>query len=83
MNRPLTYSVQGYEPFEALLPGRHFNSGASRYLFQAQEHDDEINGGAGTSYAYEYRMHDPRIGRFWSVDPLAAKYAYNSPYAFS
>jgi len=28
-------------------------------------------------------MHDPRIGRFFSVDPLAAKYPQNSPYAFS
>ncbi len=28
-------------------------------------------------------MHDPRLGRFFSVDPLAADYAYNSPYAFS
>jgi hypothetical protein len=28
-------------------------------------------------------MHDPRIGRFFAVDPLAAKYPWNSPYAFS
>jgi hypothetical protein len=28
-------------------------------------------------------MHDPRVGRFFAVDPLAAKYPYNSPYAFS
>jgi hypothetical protein len=28
-------------------------------------------------------MHDPRIGRFFVVDPLAAKYPYNSTYAFS
>ena len=28
-------------------------------------------------------MHDPRIGRFFAVDPLAFKYPYNSPYAFS
>jgi len=27
-------------------------------------------------------MHDARIGRFFARDPLAAKYAYNSPYAF-
>ncbi|MBL7832867.1 MAG: hypothetical protein JNK18_02890 [Cyclobacteriaceae bacterium] len=34
-------------------------------------------------YQYEYRMHDPAIGRFGSVDPLSEKYYYNSPYAFS
>lgn len=28
-------------------------------------------------------MHDPRIGRFFAVDPLAAQYPHNSPYAFS
>ena len=28
-------------------------------------------------------MHDPRIGRFLSIDPLASKYPYYSTYAFS
>jgi hypothetical protein len=28
-------------------------------------------------------MHDPRLGRFLSVDPLSASYPWNSPYAFS
>lgn len=28
-------------------------------------------------------MHDPRVGRFFAVDPLASKYPHNSPYAFS
>lgn len=28
-------------------------------------------------------MHDPRLGRFFAVDPLAAKYPWNSNYAFS
>jgi len=28
-------------------------------------------------------MHDARIGRFLSIDPLARKYPWNSPYAFS
>jgi RHS repeat-associated protein len=54
----------------------------TRYLFQAQEMDDEIKG-EGNSVNYKYRMHDPRLGRFFSVDPLAAKYPHNSPYAFS
>jgi RHS repeat-associated protein len=53
-----------------------------KYGFQGQEKDDEIKG-AGNSLNYEYRMHDPRIGRFLSIDPLAKKYPHNSPYAFS
>jgi hypothetical protein len=32
---------------------------------------------------YEFRMHDSRVGRFFSKDPLFKKYPYNSPYAFS
>lgn len=28
-------------------------------------------------------MEDSRVGRFWSNDPLAAKYSWNSPYAFA
>jgi hypothetical protein len=28
-------------------------------------------------------MHDPRVGRFFAVDPLAGKYPWNSTYAFS
>jgi hypothetical protein len=28
-------------------------------------------------------MHDPALGRFMVVDPLAEDYYYNSPYAFS
>lgn len=54
-----------------------------RFGFQGQEKDDEIHGASGTSINYKYRMHDPRIGRFLSLDPLAPKYPHNSPYAFS
>ena len=73
----------GYDAFGSLLPGRNYSSGSYRYLFQGQEHDDEINGAPGTSYAFEYRMHDSRIGRFLSIDPLFNQYPYYSPYAFS
>src|SRR5690554_141979 len=53
-----------------------------RYGFQSQERDDEIKG-RGNSYNYTYRMHDTRLGRFFAVDPLSAKYPWNSSYAFS
>jgi RHS repeat-associated protein len=54
----------------------------TRYLFQAQEMDDEIKG-EGNSVNYKYRMHDPRLGRFFSADPLASKYPHNGTYNFS
>jgi RHS repeat-associated protein len=53
-----------------------------RYGFQGQEKDDEVKG-KGNSINYKYRMHDPRLGRFFAVDPLAPSYPWNSPYAFS
>ncbi len=53
-----------------------------RFGFQKQEKDDEIYG-KGNAYYFKFREHDARIGRFWSVDPLAAKYPYWTPYQFS
>lgn len=76
-------SAQGYEAFGSLLPGRNYSSGSYRYLFQGQEHDDELYGSEGTSYAFEYRIHDARVGRFLSIDPLTAKYPYMTPYQFA
>jgi hypothetical protein len=35
------------------------------------------------SVSYKYRVEDARLGRFFSVDPLTAKYPWNSNYAFS
>lgn len=65
------------------MPTRHGNVGDKyRYGFQGQEKDDEVKG-EGNSVNYKYRMHDPRIGRFFAIDPLAPKYPHNSPYAFS
>lgn len=72
-----------YYPFGMTLPGRNETDGGNyRYGFQGQEMDDEVKG-EGNSVNYKYRMHDPRIGRFFAVDPLAPQYAHNSTYAFS
>ncbi len=53
-----------------------------RFGFQGQLLDDDIKGD-GNSVNYKYRMHDPRVGRFFAIDPLSPKYPHNSPYAFS
>lgn len=66
-----------------MMPGRNFN--ASNYVFgyQGQLKTDEVYG-SGMLYSYEFRESDPRLGgQFWSIDPLAPKYAGWSPYAFS
>jgi RHS repeat-associated protein len=65
-----------------LVPNRTGSSTAYRYGFQGQEKDDELKG-EGNSLNFKYRMHDPRVGRFFSVDPLTKQYPWYSPYSFS
>lgn len=55
-------------------------TGTYRFTFQGMEQDDEVNGSTGTSYTTEFRQYDPRVGRWLSVDPLAATFPYQSPY---
>jgi thymidylate synthase len=65
------------------MPGRHGSVGDSyRYGFQNQEGDPEVKG-EGNSVNYSFRMHDPRLGRFFAIDPLTNEFPWNSPYAFS
>jgi RHS repeat-associated protein len=65
-----------------LVPRRNGSLESYKYGFQGQEKDDEIKG-EGNSLNYTFRMHDPRVGRFLSLDPLSPQYPNNSPYAFS
>ena len=75
-------SASDYSPFGVLLDGRSMQKMGYRYSFQGQEHDDEVKGD-GNSVNYKYRMHDPRVGRFFVIDPLAKKYPWYTPYQFS
>jgi RHS repeat-associated protein len=75
-------NISDYSPFGVGLDGRTMSSDSYRYGFQAQEGDDEVKG-EGNSVNFKYRMHDPRLGRFFAVDPLAFEFPHNSPYAFS
>jgi RHS repeat-associated protein len=64
-----------------VLEGRTYTAESGyRYGFQAQEEDTELWEGAVN---YKYRVEDPRLGRFFSVDPLIKRYAYYSSYSFS
>jgi len=70
-----TYASTDYVP-------AYGNENDYRYGFQGQEMDDEVKG-KGNSVNYKYRMHDPRIGRFFARDPLAPKYPWYTPYQFT
>jgi len=70
-----------YYPYGMLLDNRNGSSNY-RFGFQGQVKDDEVKG-ENNSVNYKYRINDPRLGRFFAVDPLSAKYPYNSTYGFS
>jgi RHS repeat-associated protein len=57
--------------------------GPYRYGFNGKEKDPEGMGGGQTTYDYGFRIYNPAIGRFLSVDPLAAKFPWYTPYQFA
>ncbi len=72
-----------YHPFGMLLTGRSWEAGSGyRYGFNGKEHDVEVNG-SGNVYDYGFRIYNPRLGKFLSVDPLHKNYAWYTPYQFA
>jgi hypothetical protein len=67
--------------------GRHAYSTvtgrAYRFSVQGQELDDEVVGIELTRISFGFSNPDIRVGRFFSIDPLATTYPWNSPYAFA
>ena len=57
-------------------------AGLYRYGFQGQETDFEVKNVTGGSVNFKFRMYDPRLGRFFAVDPHASSYPAISPYAY-
>jgi RHS repeat-associated protein len=48
------------------------------YGFNGQEKSDEVYGD-GNVYDYGFRIYNPRIGKFLSVDPLSKSYPWYTP----
>jgi len=64
-------------------PGRKYNSVEYRYGFNGKEKDDEGEFGSITNYDYGFRIYNPAIGKFLSVDPLTKQYPMLTPYQFA
>ncbi|HET7178557.1 MAG TPA: RHS repeat-associated core domain-containing protein [Chryseosolibacter sp.] len=55
------------------------NSVEQRWRFQGQEHINDL----GLNWeSFKWRNHQPDIGRFFNVDPLASDFPQWSPYVF-
>ncbi len=71
-----------YYPFGMQMPTRTFAaSTAHRYGYNGKENDNDVKVDGGQQ-DYGFRIYDPRVARFLSVDPLAYKYHHLSGYIF-
>jgi RHS repeat-associated protein len=78
-------SAQDYYPFGMEMPGRTFVLAAgqgSRYGFNGKE-KDPTEFSALTHYDYGFRIYNPAIAKFLSVDPLKKDYPELTPYQFA
>jgi RHS repeat-associated protein len=67
------------------MVGRSFDAARStayRYGFNGKENDNEVKG-EGNQQDYGMRIYDPRLGRFFSEDPITKKYPELTPYQFA
>jgi RHS repeat-associated protein len=71
-----------YDGFGMLMPNRSTASEDYRFGFNGKEKDDEVKG-SGNQYDYGFRIYNPRLGKFLSVDPLTKDYPFYTPYQFS
>ena len=76
-------------PFGMPQPKRFWDSVEYRYGFNGMETDPEVKGTRDHHYTTHFRQYDPRIGRWWSHDPVTqigeSPYAamFNNPVYFS
>lgn len=53
-----------------------------RFGFNGKEMDNETYG-SGNVYDYGFRIYNPRLGRFLSIDPLTRKFPAYTPYQYA
>ena len=59
-----------------------YNAQDYRYGYNGKENDNEVKG-ESNQQDYGFRVYDPRVGRFLSVDPLTKDYPMLTPYQFA
>jgi RHS repeat-associated protein len=79
---PDVVTANDYAPFGMQLVDRTYQAEGYRYGFNGKEKDGEVYG-EGNIYDYGFRIYNPNIGKFLSVDPISRQYPELTPYQFS
>lgn len=86
--KPVLNAFYNYYPFGQLQPGRYAPANPTatsgyRFGYNGKEKDNNGEQGNLTTYDYGFRIYNPGLGRFLSVDPLTRNYPAWSPYPFA
>jgi len=81
---PQITTITDYYPFGMQIEERSWVASGSKYRFgfNGMEKDNTIKG-TGNSLDFGARIYDSRLGRWLSLDPLAAMYPDLSPYHYA
>ena len=80
--KAIVLSASDYYPFGMAMKERTFSNENYRYGFNGKE-DDKDFGDKQLIQDYGFRLYNPAIARFLSVDPLAPDYPWYTPYQFA
>jgi RHS repeat-associated protein len=78
-NRVGIRNTSDYSTFGVELDGRTVSVDGYRFGYQGSEKDNEFKG-EGNSYDFGARMLDPRVGRWFMIDPMSDKQPDQSTY---
>ncbi|MFN8923345.1 MAG: RHS repeat-associated core domain-containing protein, partial [Sphingobacteriia bacterium] len=73
--------AQDYTAFGAAMEGPSFSISADRFGFSGKENDTDR--GPQLIQDYGFRLYNPALGRFLTVDPLMREYPWYTPYQFA
>ena len=75
-------SASDYYPFGMAMKERSFANSEYRFGFNGKENDTDF-GDKQLIQDYGFRLYNPALGRFLSVDPLTNGYPWYTPYQFA
>lgn len=74
--------ISSCSSFGMLMPNRAIDAENYRWGFNDKENDNDVKG-TGNQQDYGMRIYDARIGRWFSVDPITAKFPFYTPFQFA